>query len=1045
MNKKVRLVAVLLIMVFGIFVQVGFGSDKVFAGGGAVVGIGDTGGGSGGGGYWGGSSCKNSPPDPGDSVDCRGVSWIFYRSTGNRVDGTWFEPEGYNWVWIDEECSAHTDENGGFWHFGRNAMGNYQVWYPDIPSYFLNFDYLRGITDSEYSYSTSRGYIGHWDTYGWGYKDWQDLYYKQPSNGDLSHSIYRNGTEMYYAQKSSSKWGDALTDWGKACSNYNSSHSDKLDCSSYPWGLKYFCYWDGIEGGIEGKSTVGNQNLSSSKTTDWVMESTTADTYFINDCSSSGCKVKFSHSLRRKGGSATTEYSVNRVSNYDKEGVDTKTLVSNKTEDFSGVENGTGKEEYNEILTLKPGQVVCETLSFKDDSGENTIKTTACASALGNAQPPDPDNPDNPEDPSSLSGDSSFINIKVRNESITAYNKFQREVYAKPGDSLEFRATYNPVLQYTYYLKPEKMRVDNGTIYPESGINKTSTLSAMFNLYSGDSYPNWNNGMRVSSTNFATAYGEDHTYSNGSTSKRVEKNKHEVVPSEAGRSLQETAKTNVNAVVKTTPSQVEFSNYSGANLGKVVTTSKSNTAYAYVPYNFRNTTKITTEPTTPLYAGETQNFKVNISILQRKNNTTNGTYATKVPNARHKFEFCYNGGCTWREEKSLGILNSSGSMTGASATTSSTLDIPDVPAGTEVCLRSAVYPKDSHDDKNLKYDAYAIDDPNSWVYSERVCYKVAKRPSLQVWGGNLYSSGGIQTSTAVKKTTDGYTGTHIFGSWSELGIIAGGRVTGLASGAGMGYTANNNGSLSANPGGSTVSTFCDRSTLSFANQNCSGSNGYVGEISAVGVNNAATNVSSKDRDLIKSRFGFKDVENNTNVDYYYDGGNYNVGGETINSGVIKVYQSDETITITGNLQYENASYKYLTNIGGDGNSLPKLMIMAKNININCNVDRIDGLLIADEVVTTCADSNDINAKANSKQLKVNGAIIAGKLVANRTYGAGTGDRSIIPAEIINFDVSLYSQANPAPKPDPEEPGGSESQSKRNYLDTTYVRELAPRY
>ena len=82
-------------------------------------------------------------------------------------------------------------------------------------------------------------------------------------------------------------------------------------------------------------------------------------------------------------------------------------------------------------------------------------------------------------------------------------------------------------------------------------------------------------------------------------------------------------------------------------------------------------------------------------------------------------------------------------------------------------------------------------------------------------------------------------------------------------------------------------------------------------------------------------------------------------------------------------------------------------------------------------MNTC--NSDVTSSANSNQLKINGAVITGSLLANRTYGNGAGAYSVIPAEIINYDSTLYlwgmSRAN------------AEASGK---LDTVYIQELSPR-
>ena len=152
----------------------------------------------------------------------------------------------------------------------------------------------------------------------------------------------------------------------------------------------------------------------------------------------------------------------------------------------------------------------------------------------------------------------------------------------------------------------------------------------------------------------------------------------------------------------------------------------------------------------------------------------------------------------------------------------------------------------------------------------------------------------------------------------------------------------------------------------------------------------------------------------------------------IAKGKTYVLVSDSNVTINNNIIYED-NYTTLAEI-------PKLIIYAKgNINISCNVDQIDAVLIAgavdalNAVVDTCYDGGDVKSRARSNQLKVNGAIITNTMVAGRTYGAATGANSEVPAEIVNYDTSLYLWG--APKSNVTSSGK---------METVYRTELAPR-
>ena len=92
--------------------------------------------------------------------------------------------------------------------------------------------------------------------------------------------------------------------------------------------------------------------------------------------------------------------------------------------------------------------------------------------------------------------------------------------------------------------------------------------------------------------------------------------------------------------------------------------------------------------------------------------------------------------------------------------------------------------------------------------------------------------------------------------------------------------------------------------------------------------------------------------------------------------------------------------------------------------------------MANNTVNTCsdADNDNENDSRRSTQLTINGAVIANKVEFKRTYGAATGERSGIPAEIINFDPTLYLW------------GGSDVKTDANTsLINTYIHELPPRF
>ena len=792
-----------------------------------------------------------------------------------------------------------------------------------------------------------------------------------------------------------------------------------------------------------------------------------------NRSPTTGCSVVFEDYVKRIAGSGTTPYTVSRSSNL----FDTTKGISNSSNvksDNSGNPDGERvvRDPGSGNYTLYPGMVVCESLAFKvysTDTDKTTI--TLCAAATGNAQPPDPSNPGDP------SGDTSLYNIRVKNNNVTRYNSWNNTVYAKPNDKLTYMASYYPLLQYTYHLIPGAIKFNSAnTIYPaNNAVNSNRYLGkdvgairSMFNTYRPNSLRNWNNGINVYSSNFATAFNQSYTYTLGElitiNRPHTQSNDHTTTVSEVGRKLDETVTTNINNTVNSTPTQVGFALSGNRNIANVITGNASKVASAIVPYNYTTDTKITTADNSTMFAGETFTVNYDYQVKPRYNsltsNSSSDTYATSVGHPKWRLVMRVVGGDTWTtNEYSDSILSVpiNQMKTGRTQQLQTTVNVPDVPAGTRVCMQSQVWPQNSGNADSLNKDGNS-----QWSVSGEKCFMVAKRPSIQVWGGNVYTQSPITTGVSTKNNIAGGfipfninstsgSSKRVFGSWGELGVIAGSVVSGFGSGASTGFAANNGGNLSpsqlsnplsnADPGGSDRTDFCLRSQLTFANKCTSGRVGGVGNTSA---SSNAQNDKTKVLEKIAAGEHTELVGNTVAIsdglaEYTYSGNDLTVqcsGNCNVGSG-IKMVRSDKNIAINSNIVY-TGRYTELDKI-------PKVVIYANKVNISCGVTRIDALIIADRTVDTCPDSagNKINQRKNSNQLVVNGAIIASKLAAHRTYGAATGINSIVPAEIINFDPSLYMWGG-----DDEDNGGNgdgnDSESGANNLNVTYIRELAPR-
>lgn len=478
----------------------------------------------------------------------------------------------------------------------------------------------------------------------------------------------------------------------------------------------------------------------------------------------------------------------------------------------------------------------------------------------------------------------------------------------------------------------------------------------------------------------------------------------------------------------------------------------STKADVLIPYNFESNTNVKNEDGDIVFAGEPYTIDFDIIIDPRDNETlgNDAPYATKVDGAKSRIKVCPEDmECeftSYTNESSLsGHTTQSDFENGYEVTgTPTSIVIPDIPAGKEVCVQSQVYPVDSHDDLNLSTSAYPEGDEDSWAQSDFVCFIVAKRPGLQAWGGNVFSQNQISTDIASKKhiggeswnpSNGGGNTMRLFGSWGELGVFSNGKITGFASGASLGYE---NGSSPAfqnwnwspllNPtgavGGSTtnIGDVCSRNRLTFSNadafsKRCNSS--------SIGGMRSTSNVSKIQNDK-SSIINILASSSSANM---ISGDSNTINGLTTNEPyVVQMYKYNNTLTINGDVIYDGIYDSF--------EKIPKIVFYAKNIDISCNVNRIDALVIAENVVDTCYESYDANDEARARQLRVNGAIITSQLDAKRTYGAGPGVNSGIAAEIIDFDPSLYSFGSGITDTSEDNVAGR--------LDVTYIHELAPR-
>ncbi|NTW61203.1 hypothetical protein HGB24_00760 [Candidatus Saccharibacteria bacterium] len=320
-----------------------------------------------------------------------------------------------------------------------------------------------------------------------------------------------------------------------------------------------------------------------------------------------------------------------------------------------------------------------------------------------------------------------------------------------------------------------------------------------------------------------------------------------------------------------------------------------------------------------------------------------------------------------------------------------------LPLGTKVCFALSVQPWATH-------DPYKSSDED-WYHSSLVCFKIAKKPKLQIWGGDLMATGPtsmVKTSqTIVSQNTTSTS--YMFGSWDEYAVFATGSISGMGSGAAYA----NNG-LS---GG--VSSCNNDSRLTFAQLNCGTNPPSLGGYTTTGVSSDIVNNFSGSNGTLAA--GPIDINSLSGPGIYIGSreGDLSLSASTLNPGKTVVLKVSGTVTILGDLKYnlDNNGAKYTS-----ASQLPQLIIIANNINIAGNTQQIDAWLIAktndNSSINTCSDinlANPLSAVICSNLLKVNGPIYTNHLYLRRTAGSAAtwGPTAGDPAEIFNLRADVY--------------------------------------
>ena len=341
--------------------------------------------------------------------------------------------------------------------------------------------------------------------------------------------------------------------------------------------------------------------------------------------------------------------------------------------------------------------------------------------------------------------------------------------------------------------------------------------------------------------------------------------------------------------------------------------------------------------------------------------------------------------------------------------------IPKLDISKKFCLAIAVMPSSSNPNGSYGFTAPTNTIDTNYTISDATCYNVGKFPTVQVWGGSIYTSGGTDTSTTSIKEGNL---NHIFGSWDDYLIIAKGKVSKTASGAAL-------------ISGLTDFSDCKISPLTVSNSSCRDTDGELGH----------SNIEIVDRVMsgIKTRY-IDGTGKYATLSKVGDGGAYVVDRSVVSEALsyypILLYNSDSSknvyITQDVDTGFTTRAYKTF--------AIPQVIIYTTgNIYIDPSVKRVDAWLLAGGEIKTCANGSGTNIRTTADSdrcdngLRITGPIVASKVSFDRTYGGDNAKDTVKePAEIVDLNPGAYLF------------GANEATDHAQPI-TTYIHELPPRY
>lgn len=279
--------------------------------------------------------------------------------------------------------------------------------------------------------------------------------------------------------------------------------------------------------------------------------------------------------------------------------------------------------------------------------------------------------------------------------------------------------------------------------------------------------------------------------------------------------------------------------------------------------------------------------------------------------------------------------------------------------------------------------------------TEKDCVEVGKKPKVQVWGGDVNVGGSVQTSLMqphyreLPLSDD----KKKYGSWAEYGIL-------LKQGTIVTDNQKNGTASASQLNGDDLDVNSRWWKLVFAND--PGRGNFMSnrqDDGETGIDTSIKTFYDQFNNLEATGSSFNGLGDSDGV---FEGITA-VGGD-VGAGKSIILKGD-TINITSNIVYPS-SYKTVADI-------PQVVIVANNINIAGNVDRVDAWLLASNSINTCSDvapKAKLNLDTCKNRLIINGPVVTDKIYLGRTFGSTEGT-SEQPAEIFNYraDASIWSR------------------------------------